>query len=137
MKTWKERIMEVTGGRNTRGDYLWYSHGGILDALDKAEGTNIRHDFYRSISPYLQGLVKGGFLIRAVKPHSLSRMVQRRTIPEYLYKQTGKPFKRGNVNLQSSKNEHTQVRLRAIEAHDLWREYRQLPKWYRDMMMIS
>lgn len=124
--------MQVTGGRNARGDFLWYSHRKILDAIDQAEGINTG-TVYRSLTVYLSQLVKGGHLIRAVKPHSLSRKVQRTSTPEYLYRQTGKPFKRGLALTDGKALSSSHVK--GMQAHELWRVYRRLPKWYRDMMM--
>lgn len=134
LKTWKERIMAATGGRNARGDFLWYSHKGVIEAIEMHEGIDLK-DSGGMLSPYLIGLVKGGFMVRAVKPHSLSRKVQRTSTPEYLYRQSGKPFERGIGKLESSRNILAKSYIKAHEAHELWRMYKQLPKWYRDMMM--
>lgn len=134
MKTWKERIMEAIGGRNTRGAFLWYSHDKILDAIDKNEGINTRA-IYRSLTCYLQGLVKSGHVERAVKPKELSRKVQYDHKQEYLYRKTGKPFTRGLPTLKSCKNELSGSYIKAQLSHELWRIHRRLPKWFRDMMM--
>lgn len=133
--TWKERVMAATSGRNVRGTFLWYSHDRICQAIGEAEGIRVK-DFYRSVSAYLNGLVKSGHMERAVKPSGLREGVRGlSSIPEYLYRQTGKPFTRKTPSLSSSKNRHTNAQERAVQAHELWRLHRRLPKWFRDMMM--
>jgi hypothetical protein len=133
MKTWKERIMEATSGRNPQGRFLWYSHSKIIDCMDELEGGSIRGEFC-SITPYLSDLVKHGYMIRAVKPPSLLNRPLDNRRPEYLYRQTGKPFKRGIVELSSRKNAHTNAQATSRQSHDLWREHRKLPYWFRRLM---
>ena len=118
--TWKERIMLVTTGRNNKGGFLWYSHGKICDIIEKAEGVRI------TLGRELIELVKKGYLVRAVKPRHLSSKVQYNGKEEYLYRQTGKPFKRGMPELTNN---------RAEQAHEIWRLHKKLPKWFRCMML--
>ena len=132
--TWKERVMAATTGRNSRGAFLWYSHDKICCLIGEAEGLRVK-DFYRSISAYLNDLVKSGHLERAVKPRHLSNKVRYDGKEEYLYRQTGKAYKRGNPGLISPKNQHSPVIERnALLSHELWRLHRTLPKWFRRMM---
>ena len=133
-RTWKERIMAATTGRNSRGAFLWYSHDKISSLISEQEGFNVK-EIYRSLSSYLQGLVKSGHLERAVKPRELSRKVQFDGRPEYLYRQTGKPYERGMPRLSSSKNAHTDAAYKSSQGHELWRLYPKLPLWFRRMMM--
>lgn len=133
--TWKERIMLATTGRNSRGAGLWYSHDLICSLIGDIEGLRVK-DFYRSISAYLRALVKSGHMVRAVKPRNLSGKVQYDGRDEYLYRQTGKPYTRGNPGLISPKNQHSPVIERnALLSHELWRLHRTLPKWFRRMML--
>lgn len=132
--TWKQRIMLATTGRNSRGVFLWYSHDLILKIVSEQEGINVR-DTYRSLSCYLHGLVKSGHLERALKPRELSLKVQDDGRPEYLYRQTGKPYLRGIPVLKSCKNKHSVFVQRSTQGHELWRLHRKLPKWFRLMMM--
>lgn len=134
MKTWKERVMAATSGRNSRGAFLWYSHDKICSLITEAEGFETK-SVYRSLSAYLSELVKSGHLVRAIKPRELSLKVQYDGKPEYLYRQTGKPFVRGVPALISSKNDHSEAARRSSQAHELWRVHRALPKWFRCMMM--
>ena len=132
-RTWKQRVMAAASGRNNRGAFLWYSHDKICSIIGDEEGMRVK-DFYRSISAYLNGLVKSGHLERAIKPRNLSRKVQYDGKPEYLYRQTGKVFKRGVPVMSSSKNIHTDAARLSSQAHELWRLHRALPKWFRRMM---
>jgi len=125
--TWKELILAAMTGRNNRGIPLWYDHAGIYRRLSEAHGEEATRA-YRSLSAYLLALVKSGHLERAIKPRHLSTKVQYDGKPEYLYRVTGKPFTRGG--LQECDNTR-----KAILAHDLWRMYPRLPKWYRRMML--
>lgn len=134
-KTWKERVMAATSGRNSRGARLWYSHDKIIRLISEAEGIDPKL-IYRSLSAYLSGLVKSGHLERATKPPELRQGIRGlSSIPEYVYRQTGKPFVRGMPSLSSSKNEHTEAARRSSQGHELWRLHRALPKWFRCMMM--
>jgi hypothetical protein len=134
--TWKERIMAATSGRNNREAWLWYSHDRICSLISEAEGVEVK-TFYRSLSAYLAELIKSGHLERAVKPSGLKSGVRGlSSIPEYLYRQTGKPFERVKFDrLRSGKNAHTDATLKAIQAHEIWRLNQRLPKWFRNMMM--
>lgn len=135
-KTWKQRIIEATSGRNERGAFLWYSHDHICTLVGEAEGLRVK-DFYRSFGTYLLGLVKSGHLVRAVKPRHLSKKVQYDGKPEYLYRRTGKTFEREDSNRGiSGKNAHTDhAGKNAVIGHEIWRLHRGLPKWYRRMML--
>lgn len=134
--TWKERIMLTTTGRNDKGGFLWYSHDMICRLISEAEGVQV-HSVYRSLSCYLQGLVKSGHLERAIKPRHLSRKVQYDGKPEYLYRQTGKAFTRqDDQRLKSGKNaSNPKATQNAVLSHELWRIHRGLPKWFRRMML--
>jgi hypothetical protein len=133
--TWKQRVMAATTGRNSRGAFLWYSHDKICSLVSEQEGID-PHSIYRSLSAYLSGLVKSGHLERALKPPKLRQGIRGlSSIPEYVYRQTGKPFARGVPVLSSSKNLHTEAARLSIQGHELWRLHRSLPKWFRRMMM--
>lgn len=134
--TWKERVMVATSGRNERGAFLWYSHKKICEVIGEQEGLK-PSEFYGSISSFLTSLVKSGHMIRANKPQELRQGVRGiSSIPEYLYRQTGKPYERSKaIPLQSSKNSHTDAGLRGIQAHEIWRSNPTLPKWFRRMML--
>jgi hypothetical protein len=136
MRTWKEKIIAVMTGLNDRGKPLWYSHKKILDLISEAEGRDVSKT-YRSLSNYLLELVKSGHLQRTIAPEGISNKLCHGTVAgkSYLYRRTSKPFVRGQVNLRSEKNKLTDAHLRGMEAHDLWREYPELPKWFRIMMM--
>lgn len=134
-KTWKERIMAASTGRNSRGAFLWYSHNKICEIINEQEGNNAKRG-YRSLSVYLTGLVKSGHLERALKPHTMRSGVRGlSSIPEYVYRQTGKLYKRGIPALSSSKNEHTDAALISAQGHEIWRVHKTLPKWFRRMML--
>lgn len=133
--TWKERVMAATTGRNDRGAFLWYSHDKILKLIGEQEGVDVRR-VYRSLSSYLSSLVKSGHLERAMKPKHLSRKLHYDPKGEYLYRQTGKPYKRGELGfMKCPKNQHSMIRHNAVLSHELWRLHRNLPKWYRRMML--
>lgn len=132
MKTWKEKIVAVLTGQNSRGKPLWYSHKKIMQLVSDAEGYDISVK-YRSLSNYLLELVKSGHLERTIKPAHLSDKVQPNK--EYLYRRTAKPYNREYMSLQSSKNNLTDAHIRGQEAFELWRKHRTLPKWFRRMMM--
>ena len=134
--TWKQRVMAATTGRNSRGAFLWYSHDKICTLISEAEGIRVK-DFYRSLSSYINGLVKSGHLERAIKPRELSKKVQYDGKPEYLYRQTGKPYTRGMPSLSSGKNAHTDAATISSQGHELWRLHRTLPLWFRRMMTDS
>ncbi len=135
MMTWKEKIVGVMTGLNDRGAPLWYSHKKIMQLVSDAEGYDVSKK-YRSLSGYLLELVKSGHLQRTLAPEGVSNKLCHGTDAgkSYLYRRTSKTFKRGQVNLKSSKNNLTDAHLRGVEAHDLWRQYPTLPKWFRRMM---
>lgn len=91
-----------------------------------------------SVSPEIYKLIKSGHLERTICPDHLTK---RRTgdgrayAVEYLYRQTGRPYKRKPIPRTSSKNMHSNAQIRATQGHDLWRMYPTLPKWFRRMMM--
>lgn len=132
--TWKERVMLATSGRNNKGGFLWYSHKKICELIEEREGIKVT-DFYATISGYLTQLVKSGHIERAAKPKHLSNRYHYGLKQEYLYRQTGKPFKRRFPYLSSSKNKDTLAGDNAILAHEIWRLHRKLPKWFRRMML--
>lgn len=132
--TWKQRILLATSGRNDRGAFLWYSHDLILKTINEAEGCQVKQ-VYRSLSVYLSQLVKSGHMQRAIKPPELSKKIHQTKIPEYLYRRTGKDYNPDYARLRSSKNEHTNASTNAGLGHELWRIHRNLPKWFRRMMM--
>lgn len=136
MLTWKEKIVGVMTGLNDRGEPLWYSHKKILELICENEDYDVSKT-YRSLSSYLADLVKSGHLQRTYAPEGISNKLCHGTESgkAYLYRRTSKPFKRGQVGLQSSKNNLTDAHLRGVEAHDLWRKHPTLPKWFRRMMM--
>jgi hypothetical protein len=137
MKTWKEKIIDALTGRNNRGDPLWYSHKKILELVSENEGHDVSQP-YRSLSNYLLELVKSGHLERALTPPGVSNKKCHGMEPgkAYLYRRTSKPFKRGYLNLKSSRNQYnSEVHIRGQEAFELWRKHKSLPKWFRRMMM--
>jgi hypothetical protein len=127
--------MEATSGRNERGAFLWYAHDKIVRAIEEAEGINVKETYQGGLACYLIGLVKSGHLQRAVKPPELSRKVQYDCKKEYLYRQTGKAYKRGIPSLKSHKNQFCDSHIRGQQSHELWRIHRTLPKWFRLMML--
>lgn len=131
-KTWKERIVAVMTGRNDRGVALWYTHKKIMNLVYAHFDVSKE---YRSLTPYLSALVKSGHLERTMKPPELSEKVSYTTQVEYLYRRTEKPYERKYPSLKSSKNKYSEAQIRGVQAHELWRMYPTLPKWYRAMMM--
>jgi len=135
-RTWKERIMDVTTGRNSRGAPLWYSHGKICMLIAGQEDISVSSIRAKSITPYLLGLVKSGHLERAEKPVHLCRHMRGNGTKEYLYRQTGKKFKiYAGESFESYKNKGSDASVLGYQAHKIWRDHRKLPKWFRQMML--
>ena len=111
---------------------LWYSHKKIITLLSELDGYNVKNK-YRSMSAYLLELVKSGHLERTVAPPEVSKRMH--GTKEYLYRRTGKSFKRGYLDLNSSKSKFTDACVKGIKAHEIYRLNRNLPKWFRKMMM--
>lgn len=128
-KTWKELVMTVTTGRNERGGFLWYDHAGIKRRI--LELCPHRHQ--HSLAPYLNALVRSGHLVRANKDKALVQGGGIHGHNEYFYRQTGKAFQRGDsdrlINWKRPENSN------AALAHELWRMHRDLPRWFRRMML--
>ena len=132
--TWKERIMDATTGRNERGTPLWYTHAQICAVVSERQGWDVRTR-HNSLSPHCLSLVKTGHLERAIMPHNLSGRVRYNGKPEYLYRQTGKPYTRPNGCFMSHDNAKGYDGKTFIQGFELRRAYPMLPKWFRKMML--
>ncbi len=134
MRTWKEYILDAMTGRNKKGIPLWYDNATIMSEVSKLAGYDIRVK-YKSLTCFLYDLTKTGHIERAVKPRELSKKVCYDPSKEFLYRVTGKPYVHRFGNLNTYKNQGSNIEAVSTQAHNIWREHKTLPKWYRRMML--
>lgn len=128
--SWNERILLALNGTDKKK--FWYTHKRVRELVADNEGILLA-DMPHSLSVYLLGLVKDGYVERAFKPAHMKDT----NIPqaEYIYRSTGKPYVRphrfaGRINTRIPVD-HNYVEL----GFRIWNENKRLPKWFRRMMM--
>lgn len=128
--TWNERILSVLNGTDKKK--FWYTHRRVRElVIDhyglKAENTPV------SLSVYMLGLIKDGYIERAEKPMHL-RPNDRTGVKEYIYRATGKQYVRQKRFTGRNGEIYYVDPDKAELGFRIWNENRRLPKWFRTMM---
>lgn len=123
--TWRTKIVSVLDGPD--GKNYWYGHKAICEAIE--EKYDIKAPM--SITPYLQILRKDGHVERALKPR---KFCAGQYTKEYIYRRTSKPYVDYEPGYNVTKYHKFMNQADFNLGCELYRNFRQFPKWYRNMM---
>ena len=121
---WPEKIALAMQPFGTEQGAKWFTHAAILKRLQDQGYTGAP----ARLSIILRGMVKDGYLERADKPEKMK--AKYRTIPEYIYRRTGKAFTAKSLGAGMNGNPGKTMQ----KGFEIWQDHPRLPKWFRDMM---
>jgi hypothetical protein len=111
---WPGEIVITLEPFGTDHQATWFTVKGIAKRLQER-----CHDLPRNLSYVLGGMVKDGYLEKALKPAQLNGKQQVRN--DFIYRRTSKPYR--------EKPDHVSKR-----GFQIYLDHGRLPKWFRDMM---
>ena len=131
-RNWQEKIYFALGGLNgTDKKKLWMVPIQIRAEIAKNENKHI-DEIVIELTTYILIMIKNGHVERAHKPKHI--MVKRSNRPNYIYRLTSKPYVYQLRGTKIAAKNH-QITQESIDlGWNLYLEYKQFPKWFRNMM---